>query len=45
MYPQLNPDTTSASNQSGGDSNTQAQLYDTVGRRYYIGTTVGFGGR
>lgn len=30
---------------AGGDSNTQAQLYDTVGRRYFIGTTVRFGGR
>ena len=28
---------------AGGDSNTQAQLYDTVGRRYFIGTTIGFG--
>ena len=28
---------------AGGDSNTQAQLYDTVGRRYFIGTTVSFG--
>lgn len=30
---------------AGGDSNTQAQLYDTVGRRYFIGTTVRFSGR
>ena len=30
---------------AGGDSNTQAQLYDTVGRRYFIGTTVSFGSR
>ena len=30
---------------AGGDSNTQAQLYDTVGRRYFIGTTVSFGNR
>jgi outer membrane receptor protein involved in Fe transport len=30
---------------AGGDSNTQAQLYDTVGRRYFIGTTVSFGQR
>ena len=30
---------------AGGDSNTQAQLYDTVGRRYFVGTTVGFGRR
>lgn len=30
---------------AGGDSNTQAQLYDTVGRRYFIGTTVRFAGR
>lgn len=30
---------------AGGDSNTQAQLYDTVGRRYFVGTTVRFGGR
>ena len=28
---------------AGGDSNTQAQLYDTVGRRFFIGTTVSFG--
>ena len=30
---------------AGGDSNTQAQLYDTVGRRYFIGTTVKLGAR
>ena len=30
---------------AGGDSNTQAQLYDTVGRRYFIGTRVSLGAR
>ena len=30
---------------AGGDSNNQAQLYDTVGRRYFIGTTVRLGAR
>lgn len=30
---------------AGGDSNTQAQLYDTVGRRYFLGTRVRFGGQ
>ena len=30
---------------AGGDSNTQAQLYDTVGRRYFMGATVSFGGK
>jgi outer membrane receptor protein involved in Fe transport len=28
---------------AGGDSNTQAQLYDTVGRRYFVGATYHFG--
>ena len=28
---------------AGGDANTQVSLYDTVGRRYFIGTTVSFG--
>lgn len=28
---------------AGGDSNTQAQLYDTIGRRYFMGVTVSFG--
>ncbi len=30
---------------AGGDSNTQAQLYDTVGRRYFVGTTIRLGHR
>ena len=30
---------------AGGDSNTQAQLYDTVGRRYFIGTRISLGSR
>ena len=30
---------------AGGDSNTQAQLYDTVGRRYFIGARMSLGGR
>ena len=30
---------------AGGDSNTQAQLYDAVGRRFFIGTTVRLGVR
>jgi outer membrane receptor protein involved in Fe transport len=28
---------------AGGDSNTQVQLYDTVGRRYFVGATYHFG--
>ena len=30
---------------AGGDSNTQAQLYDTVGRRYFLGARVSLGSR
>ncbi|MBT8099675.1 MAG: TonB-dependent receptor [Gammaproteobacteria bacterium] len=30
---------------AGGDSNTQAQLYDTIGRRYFLGARVSLGSR
>jgi iron complex outermembrane recepter protein len=30
---------------AGGDSNTNVQLYDTIGRSYFIGASVGFGPR
>ena len=30
---------------SGGDSNTNVQLYDVLGRSYFLGVNVGFGGR
>lgn len=30
---------------AGGDSNTQAQLYDTMGRRYFIGARMSLGSR
>ncbi len=30
---------------AGGDSNTNVQLYDTLGRNYFIGASVGFGDR
>ncbi len=29
--------------ETGGDANTQVGLYDTVGIRYFLGTTVRFG--
>ena len=29
---------------AGGDSNTQVQLYDTIGRQYFVGASLGFGG-
>ena len=30
---------------AGGDSNTQAQLYDTVAWRFFVGTTIRLGAR